>query len=514
MTFDSDFDVIIVGAGAAGCALAHRLTSDRDTTVLLLEAGPNERPESVAVPARWTETLFGPLDYCYVTVPQEAAAGRVFPTPRGRVLGGTTAINAMIFSLPGPDDLASWGPGWSYEESSAALRAMESHRGSQGPTRGTTGPATNGPAREPNELCVDFVRASVEAGYPASDDLNAPHAQGTGLFDLSITENGERADAAEVYLRTGPARPNLHVWSDVVVTRLHLTDDRVGSLSIIRDEVEQELPVSGQVVLSTGAIDTPVLLMRSGIGPADEIRECGIKPVLDLPGVGRNLHDHPSIPVVWSSEKPVAPPRNQMGETTLLLRRTPEANGQTISVSFTHVAALPPDVVLSPHGATAFIGLYEPHSRGSLTLNPGDPAGAPLIDPGYFTDKRDVTALAAAVNIARTIAKQSALAPYGLTELVPGTDVRSAEALEEFVRNTATTYGHPVGTCAMGTHELSVVDPDLRVRGTSNLRIADASVIPTIPGVAPSATVQLIGWRAAEMILAERTKPASVAWRH
>jgi choline dehydrogenase len=231
---------------------------------------------------------------------------------------------------------------------------------------------------------------------------------------------------------------------------------------------------------------------------------------VDVPGVGRNLHDHPGIPVMWSSEKEIAPPRAQFAETTLLLRHPPESNGRTISIGFHHIALLPTEPGPPPHGATALIGLYEPYSRGSLTLNPADPDGAPIIDPGYFTDGRDAAALAAAVGIARTIGEQTALKSYGLTELIPGPDVQGLEALEGFVRNNAISYGHPVGTCALGTTDLSVVDADLRVRGTNNLRIADASVIPVIPGIAPSATIQMVGWRAAELILAEPSVPDRV----
>ena len=499
---DLDTDVIVVGAGAAGCALAYRLTADSALRALLLEAGPDERPDAVAMPARWPEVMAGPLDYGYSTVPQAAAGGRVLPTPRGRVLGGTTAMNAMIYSRPGPDDLKAWGPGWSYDDCAGALAAMESHRGGHGPTRGTSGPAVNGWAREPNQLTTDFLRAAVEAGYPAASDVNAPGAQGAGRFDLSIGDDGLRADAAQSYLRATPGRPNLRVRTGVRVSRLHFADGRVTSLTLVRDGSEETLPVGGQVVLCADSIDTPALLLRSGVGPASDLREIGIEPVADVPGVGRNLHDHPAIPVMWSTREEIAPPRAQFAETVLLLRHAREANGQTVSIAFHHIALLPPEAGPPPNGATALIGLYEPHSRGSLTLNPADPDGAPIIDPGYLTDDRDAAALAAAVGIARTIGEQPSLRSYGLTEFTPGAGVENLSDLEKFVRNNAISYGHPVGTCAMGTTALSVVDAGLRVRGLSNLRIADASVIPVIPGIAPSATIQMVGWRAAELMLA------------
>ncbi len=502
MSSDGNFDVVIVGAGAAGCALAYRLTADTDLQVLLLEGGNDERPDTVAVPARWPETLSGPLDYGYMIVPQQSAGARVFPAWRARVLGGTTTINAMIYSLPGPDDLASWGPGWSYEDCAPALRAMESHRGG-GPTRGSGGPAVNGPASHPNQLNLDFLRASIEAGFPAVDDLNGPDVQGAGYFDLSIGEDGMRADAAQSYLRSTPDRPNLQVWTGVAVQRLNITDGVVASLSVVRDGVDETLPVIGQVVLSAGAIDTPALLLRSGVGPADELRRIGIAPVVDLPGVGRNLHDHPSIPVMWSTEEEIAPPQHQFAETALLLRHAEETHGQTVSVAFHHIALLPPEAGPPANAATALVGLYEPRSRGSLTLDPADPDKQPLIDLGLFTDNRDVVALAAGIELVRRIGEQPSLERYGLTEFLPGPDVDDRDSLEEFVRATAGTYQHLVGTCAIGSGELSVVDFKLCVRSIDNLRIADASVIPTIPGAAPSATIQMIGWRAAELILAD-----------
>jgi choline dehydrogenase len=500
MSSDTEFDVVVVGAGAGGCSLAYRLTEVTGVRVLLLEAGPDERPESIAVPARWLEAMGGPYDYGYATTPQTAAAGRVIPTPRGRVLGGSTAINAMIHARPGPADLDLWGPGWSYDDCAEALAAMESHRGG-GPTRGTVGPAVNGLPREPNQINLDFLRGALEAGYPLAEDINAPGASGAARFDLAIDEEGMRADAAQSYLRKAAPRDNLTVWTNTRATHLTMSGDRVSAVTLIRDGAEQTLPVTGQLVLSAGVIDTPALLLRSGIGPADELRSIGVDPVLDLPGVGRNLHDHPAIPVIWASEKQIDPPRNQFAETVLLLPHTPEANGQTISVAFHHIAALPPDANPPANGATALVGLYEVHSRGSLRLNPADPAGPPLIDPGYFTDGRDAAALAAAIEIARNVGRQPSLKPYELVEIVPGPHVQGQEALEGFVRNASISYAHPVGTCAMGTSADSVVDHELAVRGVSNLRIADASAIPTIPGVAPSVAIQLIGWRAAELIL-------------
>ncbi|ROZ75079.1 GMC family oxidoreductase [Ramlibacter sp. WS9] len=490
------FDVIIVGGGAAGSAMAYRLSSDARTRVLLLEAGPDERPAVLTVPARWPESLATQYNYGYSSVAQKAAGGRVIPQPRGRVLGGTTCLNAMIFAFPPAEDFARWGPLWSYPQVARSLHVMESHRG-RGRGRGTTGPVRNGPARERHPLCADFVKAAVQAGHPACDDLNAPGARGAGWFDLSIDDKGERLDAAQTYIRPVRSRKNLQVWADCAVTRIELTGDRVTALRLKRTSGEEILKVSGEVVVSAGAIDSPALLLRSGIGPREELETIGVTCVLDLPAVGRNLRDHPALPVAWSTDQAIAPPRNQFSESTLYLPHEKRAGGRTLTMAFTHVAVAP-GVSGVANGATAIIGLYEPRSSGSLKLNPANPTGAPLIDPGYLTDERDVDALVGSISLARKIAGQAALAGYHLREVTPGLEGDDPNSLRQMVRQNVISYGHQCGTCAMG--ETGVVDQRLRVRGMANLRVADASIFPTIPQVAPSVLVQLVGWHGARLI--------------
>lgn len=492
------YDVVVVGAGAAGSALAHRLTEDPSIQVLLIEAGPPDRPDIVTTPARWPETIGSPYDYAYETVPQAHAADRRLIVPRGRIVGGSTSINAMIFSRPWTEDVRSWGTNWTPDEVTAALRDLEAHRGG-GASRGRTGPVHNGPATSRNELCEAFVAASVEAGYAQVADLNGPGAQGVGWFDLTIHE-GRRADAFETFVRPILDRDNLTVWSDAVVTRIVLSEGRAVALELRVAEVTEVVEISGELVLSAGAIDSPALLLRSGIGPREELAAAGIAPMIDVPGVGRSLQDHPSFPVVWSSERAVPGPANQFAESALYLRGDQWAGGRTISVAFHHLALTPPGAPPIADGATALIGLYQPRSRGRITLDPDDPWGAPLIDPQYFADDGDLAALAAAVPLVREIATQPALADYGLDELGPAATAHDQPALEAAVRTGSLSYAHHSGTCSMGPG--GVVDQELRVAGVANLRVADASVMPSIPQVAPSATIQMIGWRAADLLSA------------
>lgn len=492
-----DRQVVVVGGGAGGSALAARLCQDDAVQVLLLEAGPDERPDVVSTPARWLEAAMGgAFDAGSSTVPQAGLGGRVLAAHRGRLLGGTTCINAMIHARPSPQDTAGWGEGWDRDDVERVLATIERHRGDAA-GRGTVGAVPNGPADPPNPLCEAFLRAGISAGHPLLE--RSGDGTGVGWFDLSIDEQGRRADAAQSYLRPLAARPNLTIWPDTVVERLLLTGDRVTGLRLRRGTVLQELDVTDEIVLTAGALATPALLLRSGIGPASDLRAAGIEVHADLPGVGAGLQDHPAVPVVWGADRRGEPARHQYAESQLRVR-SPATHARLVSIAFHHLAMFPPEAVASGFGATALVGLYEPFSRGRLALDPAAPDGPPLIDPGYLSDPRDLDALVAGVAVARDVAVQPVLGDWGLTEVLPGSQTREPDLLREFVRQAVLSYGHPVGTCALGTGPRAVVDPSLRVRGVRNLRVADASVLPRIPTVAPSVTVQMIGWRAAELM--------------
>lgn len=496
----------VIGSGAAGAAMAYRLTCSPDNTVVVLEAGEDARSAAVTDPARWTTTLGTDIDFGYSTVAQAGIGGRAIAYPRGKVLGGTTCLNAMIYMQPADADLAGWGANWMPEDLAPVFRGMEKHLAG-GWGRGTEGPAANGPARTPHPLCAAFVDACVEQGYPLLEDVNAPRATGAGWYDLSIDSEGTRADAAQSYLRPYLDRPNLEVRTGWAVTRLLIGDGgRVTSLVGINDGRQVTMDIEGEVVLSAGAIDSPALLLRSGVGPQSELVSAGIDPIVDLPAVGRNLQDHPALPIVWSSREALAPPTAQFFESVLGLQSEERLGGRSALASFGHLAYLPPTMAAPAHGATALIGLLDPRSRGSVRLDSDDPGGHPLIDPALLADPSDVTALVEMVGVIREVAASRALAAFGLDELIPGPVF--GNDLHEFVRQSVGTYFHPVGSCRMGDGVDSVVDFDLRVHGLRNLRVVDASVMPRIPTAATSVTAQAIGWHAAEII-----DPALREWR-
>lgn len=497
--------VTVIGAGAAGCAAARRLTDDPTVSVTLIEAGgPTQRPDVMAPPA-WPSLMGGDLDYATMSVAQPGADDRPFMFTRGRGLGGSTAVNAMIHSHPGAVTLDTWPESMSSAHFARVIKLIEQHT----PTsplvddthRGTDGLVANRQAVEPNAASKAFIEACLEAGHPALGDPNAPDARGAGLFDLSIDQEGVRADAYSAYLAPVSDRPNLEILTGVDVRRLQVSEGRVVALDVARDGVIDMLPVTGEVLLCAGAVATPVLLLRSGIGPAEDLANARIEVVVDNPQVGQNLHDHPMIPVVFSSTRPIGPPTNQLFEALLYLPNESSAENHTVSAAVGHIGLPLPGLPTPDFGITALVGTYTPRSRGSITLDPTNPDGDPLIDPAYMTDPSDVAALVGGLSLIRDVFSQQALTVFGLQELFPGPDASSDEQLAVAVHAGVSSYYHPVGTCRAGDDPESVVDGRMKLRGLSNVHIGDMSIAPIAPEVATSVTAQFIGWRTAELVL-------------
>lgn len=539
------FDYIVVGGGSAGSVLAGRLSEDPALRVALIEAGPADRsvlihcPAGLAVMAKYELNGWG-----YQTVPQSGLQGRRGYQPRGKVLGGSSSINAMIYARGHAQDYDAWAaegnPGWSFAEVLPYFKRAEHNERGADDWHGTGGPLNVMDLRSPNPVLPDFVEAGRQAGYPLNDDFNGAEQEGVGVYQVTH-KNGERFSAAKAYLTPHRGRPNLQVFTDTLTTRV-LTETLDGRPRAVGVEVRsdggrgplQTLPLKpgGEVLLSAGAFGSPQLLMLSGIGPADHLRAHGIAPVLDLPGVGQNLHDHPDVVMVVNAPKltdlfGVSP----KGVLTMLRglfewrsRRSgplttnfAEAGGFIKSAPDEPIPDLQLHFVVGKlvdhgrktvlgHGYSCHVCLLRPRSRGTLRLASPDPQVMPLIDPAFLQDLDDVQRMVRGFKLMRQLLQQPALARHGGVESAASRDAQSDAQIEQFIRGHADTIYHPVGTCRMGPDAAAgaVVDARLRVHGVDRLRVVDASAMPSVVGGNTNAPVIMMGEKAVDMIRQDR----------
>jgi choline dehydrogenase len=503
------YDYIVAGAGMAGCVLAARLSKDPAARVLLLEAGSFPRTRAMTVPNAWPENLGSAADWADRTTSQ-ADAGPV-RYPQGRALGGSGAINAMAHvrgHRAGYDGWAAGGAdGWDFASLLPYFRRSERADGRDPALRGTGGPLRVGPAEDRHPVAEAFVTALAELGCPVTDDLSGQRQEGAAWVDLAIS-GGERVSSADAYLRPVLHRPNLVVETDCLVTGLRLRGDRCTGVSYLRAGTAAAASVvaGGEVILCAGAIGSPRLLLLSGIGPADQLRALGIDPVADLPGVGANLQDHPIILLSYAARAPLPASRYNHGEAYAALRsglagRSGRADGYPDLHLFPILLPLAPAGCPPPEAGYALVAsVTRPASRGSVRLASPSPQQRPLIDPGFLADGRDLDRLEEGVRLIRQAAAGTGLARLARAEVWPGAGVRDSAGLRAYIRRGVDSYYHPAGTCRMGQDAADVVDPQLRVHGLAGLRVADASVMPTIPNAHPNATVLAIAERAAELI--------------
>ncbi len=502
------YDIVLVGGGSAGCVLAARLTEDAGLRVLLLEAGTAaaDLPQTVSYPAAWPILAGTEANWGDTTVPQASGSSPAGPgpsiaLPRGRGIGGSSAINAMVFARGHRTGYDSWGEhgakGWSFDDLLPYFQRSETSLGG-GLGRGTSGPLVVGPAAEPNEVLLACLSGAVETGQRRAHDISGGLEEGFAPVDLNIVD-GRRQSAADAYLTPVLDRPNLDVVTGATAHRLLFEGERcVGVEYGVREQVHT-VRAAREVVLTAGSIGSAQILLRSGIGPERELREARVDLFHSLPGVGRNLHDHPLVNLVHRTRRTVPPATGNHGEVIGLVRSAPDLLGPDLQILFIDVP-FPNPVAPVDNGFTIGVSPMLPFSRGTLRITSADPYAAPVLDPGYFTDERDVKAVLSGIATAREIARSSTLAPWGVEEVAPGPDVTDREALAQYALTVYQSYCHPIGTCALGEDEVSVVDSELRVRGLAGLRVADGSVIPSIPSNNTNATVYAIAERAAALI--------------
>ncbi|MEU4097511.1 GMC family oxidoreductase N-terminal domain-containing protein [Streptomyces sp. NPDC026673] len=497
-----EYDYVVVGAGTAGSVLAARLSARGDARVLLLEAGGSEMPEAMPVPPAWP-LLLGTSSNWGDRTTEQASTGTSVPLARGRGIGGSSAINAMVFTRGHRASYDAWAAGdakgWDFDALLPYLMRSERAEGRDPGTRGQDGPLTVAPAREPNPVLEACLEAAAEVGHPRAADISSGLEEGFGRPDLNIVD-GRRQSAADAYLAPASGRAGLRVVTGALVHRVLVDGGRCTGVAYTVGSREFTVRAAREVVLTAGAIGTPQLLMLSGIGPQRHLRETGVEVLHDLPGVGGNLQDHVMAGLVYSAARPVPAARNNHGEALGLLRSTPTADAPDLQIIFVDVPSHAPTLAGPREGYTIRVSLMRPHSRGTVRLASSSPGTAPVIDPGYYTDPRDLPAMIAGIRAAREIGRAKALDPWRGEEVLPGVDVRDDEAIGAYLRRGLASYFHPVGTCRLGTDEHAVVDEELRVRGIGGLRVADASVMPSIVSGNTNATVYAIAERAADFL--------------
>lgn len=525
MTDSISYDYIVIGAGSAGCVLANRLSADNEAKVLLIEAGPSDSRREVSIPAAWVSLFKSEVDWQYETDPEPQLDGRTIYWPRGKTLGGSSSTNAQIYLRGSPVDFDEWAAagnsGWSYSDVLPYFKRAESNERGENQFHGSTGPLCVSDVRDPNPLSEAFLRSALGLGIPNNPDFNGDHLEGVGYCQFT-RKNGKRYSSATAYLTPARNRRNLEIWTDTHVTRIAFNNRRATSVSCIRSGRELNVRAEREIIISGGAVNSPVLLMHSGVGPSQLLQQNGIEVVQQLEGVGQNLQDHPIVAIRYLTDKPVsllkAKSLSNVVRYLVLRRGMLCGSGVDVLAHLRTSADLPAaDLQLllmsvlwldqglgtpTQHGFTLAAAALKPQSRGSITIRSNNPLEPPLIQPNYCSDEEgnDMRVLVEGVRWLRRIAAAPEFGSLAGTELTPGMEVTSDENLTAYVRQNAQTYYHPVGTCKMGTDELAVVDPQLRVRGVEGLRVVDASVMPSVPRANTNAATIMIAEKAADLI--------------
>jgi choline dehydrogenase len=517
------YDYVIVGAGSAGCVLASRLTEDRTTTVLLLEAGAADRKLTIHMPAAFSTLFKSPYDWAYYTTPQPHLHQRRLFWPRGKVLGGSSSMNAMIYTRGHRHDYERWrdlgNDGWSFSDVLPYFKRSEHQERGASEYHGVGGPLNVADLRSRNPLSEAFVAAGLEVGLRYNHDFNGPRQDGVGFFQVT-QKRGQRHSAATAFLHPARSRGNLTVRTHTGVSRLLFDNARVTGVLAVEDGRAHPIQANREVILCAGVVNSPQLLLLSGIGPADHLKAMGIAVVVNLPGVGRHLQDHLVAGVTYACTQPVTMTgAGTVGEVLryLLFKTGPLTSNIAEAGGFLNSKAeIPaPDLQLffapvfyvnhgltrhEGHGFSILASFLRPQSHGCIALAANSPFEPPLIQPNYLSCQGDLQALVEGVKLCRRLGQARAFDRFRGAEVYPGRAAQSDQALVEYIRRMAESCYHPVGTCKMGDDPMSVVDSRLRVHGVHGLRVADASIMPTIVGGTTNAPTIMIAERAADLL--------------
>ncbi len=534
------FDYIIVGAGAAGCVLANRLSADPNTSVLLLEAGSADRNPLIHIPAGFAKLMGTKANWCFDTTEQTHMNSRRMFLPQGKVLGGSTAVNAMLYVRGNALDYDEWcdlgNEGWGYDDVLPYFKKFENNERIADAYHGTTGELNVADQIQHNPMAAAFIRASQQAGIPYTSDPNG--ARQDGVFYHQVTQRrARRESAATAFLNPVKNRPNLTVITDADAEKVVLEGKRATGVTYRRKGHTHTVNATREVIVSAGAINTPRLLLLSGIGPADELRSVGVTPLHDLPGVGKNLHDQLEVYITAETKEQITysgedrwyrawrhalqyglfrtgPATATITEAGAFVKSSDDVRSPDIQLHMLPAYVVWKDLARSAdrvpgHGITILACNIRPRSRGDVTLVSADPAVSPAVNPNYLADPEDWKIAVEGFHWIRKVLATETFRSVLKQEELPGAHVQTDEQIRDYIRAWGKTDYHPVGSCRMGHDKLAVVDAQLRVHGLDGLRVIDSSIMPNITSGNTQAPSMMIGEKGAAMVLAE--SPAAVA---